>query len=175
MKKKDIFISIAIISAAVLTHLFYSIVRGSVKIDAGTAVAELQLRSGFLGNTMVTSGIKPVKIRARLIRPRRLGISMDQGGHTWMIESRGPWGNISRVKVENNQTTNIRLGPPFLIKPRVHKSSSNISIDYAIIGQAGEEYQSLVSMDNRAIYTGAMFKIVDEEGNVLTKGKFEYG
>lgn len=175
MKKKDIFISIAIILAGALTLYFYSMVKGSIKIDAGTAAAELQIRSVFLGNTTIRSGTKPAKIGGRLIRPRRLGISMDQGGHTWKIESRGPWGNLSNVKVEKNQTTTIRLGPPFLIKPRLQKRSSNISFDYIITGQAGEEYQSLVSMDNRLISKEASFEIIDEEGNVLTKGKFEYG
>ena len=49
MKKKDIWISIAIITAAVLSFCLYSLadslVKGSIKIDADNAMAVLQIRS----------------------------------------------------------------------------------------------------------------------------------
>ena len=102
---------------------------------------------------------------------------MKQDGCTWRIESSGPWGNLSKIKVRNNEATALGLGPPFLIKPEVHKKGSIISIDYAIIGQAGEQYQkfkNFITKDNRGI-SETKIKIVDETGHVLESGSFKYG
>ena len=178
MKKKDIWISIAIISAAALVFCYYSLtnslVKGSIKVDAGGATAVLQLRSIWFSQEKTTIGQEPATVNARIHKPERLSVSMGQEGHTWKMDSSGPWGNLSRIKVKNDKTTVVRLGPPFLIKPRVNKSGSYLSIDFAIIGQAGEQYQSFVKKDNRLI-TGAKLKIVDKAGNVLMNDRFKYG
>ena len=99
---------------------------------------------------------------------------MRQGGHTWKIESFGPWAEMSKIKVQNNEATAIRLGPPFLIKPKVNKNSSILSIGYAIIGQADEQYENFITKDGRAVI-GATISIIDEAGNILESGKFKYG
>ena len=174
MKKKDILISLAIIALSGLILLYYSQRKGFVGIDAGGADALLHLRSSWLTSVRIASGGEPVAISARIHRPQFLSLSMKQDGHTWHIESRGPWGDLSTIKVRNNETTALRLGPPFLIKPEINKKTSLLSIDYAIIGQAGEQYQNFITKNNRAI-TGAKIKIVDEAGNVLKSGKFKYG
>jgi len=174
MKKKDILISLAIIAASGLALLYYSQRKGFVGIDAGGSDAVLQLKSSWLTSARIASGGEPAAIGARIYRPQLLSLSMGQDGHTWRIESRGPWADLSKIKVRNNEATAIRLGPPFRIKPQVNKNGSIISIDYAIIGQAGEKYQSFITKDNRAV-TGAKIKIVDEKGNVLKSGIFTYG
>jgi len=174
MKKKDISISLAIIAASGLTLLFYVQRKGFVGIDAGGANAILQLNSSWLVHTTITSGGEPAEISARIYRPQFLSLSMGQDGHTWRIESRGPWADLSKIKVRNNEATAIRLGPPFLIKPEVKKNGYILSIDYAIIGQAGEHYENFITKNDRAV-TGAKIKIVDETGNVLESGSFKYG
>jgi hypothetical protein len=174
MKKKDIWISLAIIAAAGLTLLFYTKREGFVGIDAGGANAVLRLRSKWFGHKTIKSGSEPAAIGAPIYRPQFLSLSMKQGGHRWKIESFGPWANLSKIKVRNNQTTAIKLGPPFRIKTEVRKNSSVLSIGYAIIGQAGEQYRNFITKDNRAV-TGAKIKIIDEAGNVLESGKFKYG
>ena len=174
MKKNDIWISLAIIACAGLTLLYYTQRKGYIGINAGGADAVLQLNSSWLIHTTITSGGEPAAISARIHRPQILNLSMKQDGYTWRIESCGPWGDLSTIKVRNNETTALRLGPPFLIKPEVSKSVSLLSIDYAIIGQAGEQYQNFITKDNRAV-TGAKIKIVDEAGNVLESGSFKYG
>ena len=174
MKKKDIWVSLAIIACAGLTLLYYTQRKGYVGINASGADAELQLNSSWHGYTTITSGTEPAAISARIHRPQLLSLSMKQDGHMWRIESRGPWGDLSAIKVRNNEATALRLGPPFLIKPEVKTNGSIISIDYAITGQAGEQYQNFITKDNRAV-TGAKVKIVDEAGNVLKSGMFPYG
>jgi hypothetical protein len=174
MKKKDIWISSAIIAAAGLTLLLYTKREGFVGIDAGDANATLRLRSNWFGHKTITSGAEPAAIGARVYRPQFLSLSMRQDGQTWKIESFGPWEDLSKIKVRNNEATTIRLGPPFLIRPKVNKNSSILSIGYAIIGQAGEQYENSITKDSQAVI-GATISIINEGGNILESGKFKYG
>jgi len=174
MKKNDIWISLAIITAAGLTLLFYTQRKGFVGIDAGGTDAVLQLKSSWIAQTTITSAVEPAKIGTRVYRPQLLSLSTKQSGDKWRIESQGPWGDLSKIKVRNKEATALKLGPPFLIKPDVKKNGSTLSIGYAIIGQAGEQYDNTVTKNNRTV-TGAKIKIVDETGNVLESGSFKYG
>jgi len=145
-----------------------------VRLDVGDASAELQVRNGWFTSTTITSAAGPVEVGTRILQARRLSISQKQNGQTWWIESLGPWGELSRITLKRNETTALRLGPPFLVKPRVSRSGSVVSIDYTIIGEAGEHYRASAIRDGR-IVTGAKINIVDEAGNVLNTGRFEYG
>jgi hypothetical protein len=60
------------------------------------------------------------------------------------------------------------------VKSRINRSGSVVSIDYTIIGEAGEHYRTFATRGGRAM-TGAKINIVDEAGNVLKTGRFEYG
>ena len=174
MKKKDTLISLAIIAASGLTLLYYSQRKGYVGIDAGGADAVLELKSNWLVQKTINSSTEPAAIGAQTYNPQFLSLSMKQDGHTWRIESRGPWADLSKIKVRNNEATAIRLGPPFRIKPQVNKNGPNLSIGYAIIGQAGEQYQNFIIKDKSPV-RGAKFKILDKTGKVLESGKFKYG
>lgn len=174
MKRKDILISVAIIAAAGLTLWFYLSREGQVRIDGGDAAAMLRLHNGWFHGTKIVAGLEPSLLSARVYRPQYLSISKGQNGYTWQIDSHGPWGNLSSIKVKNNQTTNLRLGPPFSIKPLIIQNGSVLSIDYAIVGRAGEIYQNSATKDGQRL-TGADIRIFDEAGNVLESGKFSYG
>jgi len=174
MKKRDIWISVAIIAAAVL-FLFLSLQKkGLIQIEAGDAVATLRLNSGWLGNAMISSGDRPSKVSARLHRPQRLNLSMQQGGDTYHLESRGPWGDFSTIRVENNETTILKLGPPFQIKTKALFTGSKVEIDFNIFGKAGEHYSKVITQNNKRASAPGV-KIIDEDGNVIASGKFEYG
>jgi len=174
MKKNDIWISLAIITAAGLALLFYTQRKGFVGIDAGGADAVLELNSSWIAQTTITSAIEPVRIGARIYRPQLMKLSMRQGGDTWRIESQGPWGDLAKIKVRHKEATALKLGPPLLIKPEVNKNGSIVSIGYTIIGQAGEQYENIITKNNRAV-NGVKIKIVDETGKILESGSFKYG
>lgn len=174
MKKRDILISIAIIAAALLLLFLYSQGKGRIKIDAGGADTTLRLSNNWLSTTTISSGIGPATISARLHRPRWLKVSMQQGGDTWQLESRGPWGELSKILVKNNDIAVLKLGPPFQIKPKVRRTGSRVSIDFAIMGQAGERYRNSIMLNNRRV-PAPKVKIVDEAGSVIASGKFAYG
>lgn len=177
MKKRDIWISVAVIAAAVLLLFFYSqgkSQKGQIKIDAGGAAAKLQLAGGLFDNATISSGAEPTKVSAQAHRPEQLSLSMKQGGDTWRIDSSGPWGKLSTISVNDNDTTVLELGQPLLIKPSVNKSSSLVSIGLSIIGRAGVHYKAAITKNGKRLPPPKL-KIIDETGNVLASGKFEYG
>lgn len=173
MKKKDIWISLAIIAACFLL-LFNSFrQKGFVKIDAGGAKAELSLKGNWFNRALISDS-NPREVRRVTNKPVKLSISKQHDSHTWKIVSNGPWGNLSRIKIENNQTTTIRLGPPFTIRPKARKNGNAYSIEFNVIGQAGEHYQKYATRDSKRISVPKL-TIVDEQENVLHKGQFQYG
>ena len=174
MIKRDIWISVAIIAIAVLL-LFLSLQKkGRLQIDAGGAVTTLRLRNSWLGKTTISSEAQTSKVSARLHRPQWLKLSMQQAGDTWRLESRGPWGELSTIRVKNNDTTVLKLGPPFQIKPKVLFTGTKVSIDFNIIGKAGEHYRNMIMQNNKRT-PAPKVKIIDEDGSVLATGKFAYG
>ncbi|MHC4459810.1 MAG: hypothetical protein ACYS6W_06100 [Planctomycetota bacterium] len=172
MKRRDIWISIAIIIAAFLAFYFYSRQKGQIKID--TKGVDMQLRSGWFSKIRVTSGAEPVTVNARVYRPRSISIATKQNGETWRLNSSGPWGKLAKIRVNNNKTTALQLGPPFTIKPRVNQRGTFASVGFSIIGQAGEDYGTMVVKNGRRLPAPGV-KVVDEAGKVLASGKFAYG
>jgi len=174
MKKKDIWISLAIIAASVAVIHYYTQGKGYIEIDTGGTDATLQLRSSLFGNTTISSGAGSAEVRAIIHRPRHLRMATKHDGHNYQIDSDGPWGSLSKINVKKNVTTSLRCGPPFVIKPNIHNNGNRILIDFAIFGQAGEQYRKYALKNNQTI-SGARLRIIDEAGNVLETSKFQYG
>ncbi|MHC4582355.1 MAG: hypothetical protein ACYS14_12940, partial [Planctomycetota bacterium] len=124
MKKRDIRISIAIVGSAVLVLCLHSWGRGRIEIDAGGPVAALRLRNILLKSTTIRSAAEPALASAGIHRPRQLSISAEQGGHTWRIDCRGPWADLSRIRVKALRTTTLRLGCPLIVKSKVRRNGS---------------------------------------------------
>ncbi len=174
MKKREIWISVAIIAVAVLLLFLSSQGKGQINIDAGGAVTTLRLGSSWRGKTTISSGDQPCKVSARLHRPQWLKLSMQQGSDTWGLETRGPWGDLSTIRVKSNETTVLKLGPPFQIKTKTLYTGTKVSIDFNIIGKAGEHYRNVITQNNKRAPAPGV-KIIDEDGSVLATGKFAYG
>ena len=176
MNKRTLWILVAVITAAMLVLILVSnsSSEGRIKIDAGGAEATLRLRGGWSNSALIKSKAEPVMLRAGIYKPVRLSISTKQNGDTWLLYSSGPWGELSTIKVRKDNTTVLELGQSFLIKPSVKKSSSLVSIGHSIIGRAGEQYSAAIAKNGKRLPTPKL-KIVDEAGNVLASGRFEYG
>ena len=174
MKKKDIWISLVIIAVSAGVLHFYTQRIGEIRLDAGQADAILELHGSLFSKASVRSGQPPGAVRARIHRPQHLRLSIDQNGDEYFLLSQGPWGDLARIDVKTNQTTILRLGSPLMVKPIVRKNGQVVSIEFDIVGQAGEQYEKFVRKNNRAV-TGADIEIVDEMGNMLDSGKFSYG
>ena len=173
MKKRDVWTSLAIIAALAgalyLYTLANSLVEGSIEIDAGNANATLHLHSSLFGRVRLIARSEPTQVNTRVLKPRFLTISKRQDNQIHLLNSRGPWGDISRIRIKNNDKIELRLGPPLLIKPSVSKSNRYVTIGFSIIGQVGESYEIPIGA------TVPKVKIIDEQGNALATGSFAYG
>ena len=126
MKKRDRWISVAIIVAAILLLFISSQRKGLIQFDSGNAVATMRLSNSWLGKTTISSEVQPCIVSVRLHRPQWLKLSMQQGkSDKWGLESRGPWGELSTIRVKNNDTTVLKLGPPFQIKTKAGYKGKN--------------------------------------------------
>lgn len=172
MKKKVIWISIVVIAAVILSFPFFLQEQGYIKIDPPGV--EIQLHSGLFSKIRISSGAEPVAVNARVYKPRHLSVTTKQNGSTWQLNSFGPWGTLAQIGVKDNATTVLKLGPPFKIKPSVNRRDSSVSIDFSIIGQAGEHYSASVIKNGQQLPTPKL-KIVDEAGKILVEGQFKYG
>ena len=175
MKKKDILIALAIIAACIgLLYLYSftnSLVHGYIELDSGdpNVRAELQFQSGLFGWEKVVSGSEPKKVNSRILTPRLLTVSKTQKSRRIILASYGPWGDISKIHVENDKKTIIKVGPPFVIRPNIWKRSGTVQIDFSIIGRAGEYYQIPILPKSSKV------TIMDENGKTLASGNFSYG
>ncbi|MHC4216405.1 MAG: hypothetical protein ACYSWP_23895 [Planctomycetota bacterium] len=134
MKKKDIWISIAVIVGAVL--IFSLLTRGHGYITLNTPNAKLVLKSGWFNKTRIKSDNEPVKIKAGTHNPSFISLKTTKDKDTWQITSSGPWGDLTQIKVSKNETTNLNFGPPLLVKPNVRKRKNVVSVGLAITGKA---------------------------------------
>ena len=92
----------------------------------------------------------------------------------WDITSSGPWGDLSRIDVKENATTEVKLGPPFLLKGEASQNDDVVGIQLVISGQGGETYSPSVVRAGESRPPPGL-DIVDEKGKTITSGSFEYG
>jgi hypothetical protein len=167
---------------AVLVFVGYKILTsgqtGYIKLDVPGAT--MDLRGSWWGRVAVGPGTEPVKVKAGTFRLRRLEIVKEGGGNKWRIYSSGPWGDLQRINVRKEETTVLKPGPPFLVSADVGQrrqrgsADKRVSVGPSITGRAGEHYSPRIAKNGRDIGAPKL-KIVDESGNVLASGKFEYG
>lgn len=172
MKKRGILISVGIIAVALGAVLFLWQSKGYIALE--TPGAELYLRTGLFTRATVRTGSGPREVPARVYAPSRLRLTRTKDGDTWQLESRGPWGELARIKVESGRTTTVKFGPPLLIRPEVRLGGGQVSVDLSIIGQAGETYRNVITKNNRMVSEPEV-KIIDPSGTVLASGRFKYG
>ncbi len=171
--KKNILIILAVVIAALVGMLVYNSTQtGFIKIDASNTT--VTLKGPWSSIVRVGPDREPVKARAGFYRPRRTEIAKQSNGDKWQIFSYGPWQKLGKIEVTKDQTTTIKLGEPLLMKANVKPTGNKVSIGFSIVGQAGEKYSSRIKKNNRDT-AAPKLKIVDQEGNILASGKFEYG
>jgi hypothetical protein len=103
---------------------------------------------------------------------RQLGLSLlsatDANGDKWVLQP------ASGQKLSRFKDGDTKPGLPLLVRTDVQTKGRNISIGLVIEGQAGEVYQPGATKNGGRV-AAPKFKIVDESGNVVGSGPFEYG
>jgi len=159
--------------AAILAAM-YLLAQQEGYVDIETPGAVLQLNSVFGRVRTLRSESGATAIPARAYKPTALELRWQQGDDTWQMWSRGPWGQLSRIKVERRRTTAIELGPPLLVKPEVGIYGRQVTVGLGIFGRSGEKYTNLICKNDRRIKVPQM-KIINEAGTVLDSGPCKYG
>ncbi len=161
-------------AAPTIVNTFNYYVRGKGYISVDSPGVILNLCGGWFDEANIASDEGPAKVNARIYSPEYMIIEAKQNDDMWRIDSSGNWGKLANIKVKDNETTRLELGPPFLIKTAVSKSDSLVLINLLIIGRAGEHYSAAIMRNGKTIARPEL-KIVDEAGNVLASDKFRYG
>jgi hypothetical protein len=105
---------------------------------------------------------------------------VDASGDVWTLSSNSSsaftrLGALEHFTIQPDQTTSIRIGPPFVVKADIQPAGSErVSISPVLVGCGGEEYTA-VCQQGRQRPSPIAFKIVDEEGTVLVTDRFQYG
>ncbi len=159
---------------AVILAAMYLLAQQERYIDIKTPGVVLQVKSVFSHDMTLRSELGATAVPARAYQPTSLELRWQQGDDTWQMFSRGPWGQLSRIKVERRRTSVIELGPPLLIKPEVGIYGRQVAVDLCIFGRAGERYTSVICKNDRRV-EAPQVKIIDEAGAVLNSGPGKYG
>ena len=180
MKRKTAYIGIILVLAIFAVGiLFVNQGAGYIKVEASGFETDLNLRSRraslFGRKTIALQGDEPAKISAGSYMPERIVLRRTEDSDKWYsLVSRGnAWGELASINVAKDQTTEIKLGPPFVIQTEVQQRQQTATISVSLIGQADEKWNPQV-LTPKGPQT-AKLKIVDEAGNTLAAGRCQYG
>ena len=176
MKRKTIailvFVCVVVITVLALAPLTGRGAEGYLVLE--NAGATVRLSGGLFSNVTLGGGTEPRKVPAREYVPKWLTVTAENGSGIWRLQSVGPWGELSKVTVEKDKTTVVKLGPPLEIRPQTNVNDSYVSAGLTIFGRAGERYRTVMTV-NGSPMPEPKVKIIDQDGNVLASGRFKYG
>lgn len=98
----------------------------------------------------------------------------DTERNVWTFSGRPKAGPLHDFEILPGQTTSFKIGPPFTIKTDVRQVTDRVLIGLKLEGCAEEQYTGPVMKGGKQLPT-PIFKILNENGKVLTSGHFEYG
>ena len=173
--KKIIVIPLIIIVLIGLAILYYLQQTGYVKLETSGVTVNLRgLHGIFWKKLQIGPSTDPVKTHVGQYLALIGSLSSNTGSDKWQVSFYGAQNPSTRVTVAKNQTTTMKFGPPLYVKTEVRPTGRQVSIGLSITGQSGERYNPRVIKNGSAIEAPKL-QIIDESGNVLASGKFEYG
>ena len=168
-KKKIIGLLIVVVIIAI-----FSYPRGTGYIKVETPGSTLSLRGGLFRRVKVGPSTEPKEVRAGGYRPIDVNYFKEINGNKWQLY--GSWRNQPEIQVIKGQTVSLKFGPPFVVQTDMRRRGRNVSLGLSLVGQAGERYNlSMYKNGKWSRPSSPKVKIVDEAGNVLVHGQFEYG
>jgi len=176
MMKKGVWIFALVTAAAIPAFWLYSQRQGYIKIDTPGFETDLNLHRSWWNKAATISADEPIKVCIGTYKPERAVLRLEKDEQTWwgLLCRRGPWGELSKINVAKGKTTILKLGPPLIVHTDVQRNNQVVSIGLSLVGQAGEHWSAQV-LTRQGPLAAPKFRIVDETGNVLAEGKFEYG
>ena len=173
MKKIVILICfIAII--ALPAYIGYRLSNSFGSILVTTPGVTMPVKGGFFSGSKVVSSGEEVQLRVGTYRPERIDIKKKYNGAEWQVMSRGPWGELGKMKIHSESTTNIELGEPLTVKANFNRNGKIVDFGVSVIGKSGERYMPVVLKNGKTTEAPSV-TIVNEEKNMIVNGKFRYG
>ena len=173
--KKIIVIPLIVVVLIGLILFYYSQQTGYVKLETPGVTVNLRgLHGVFWKNLQLGPSTDPVKIHVGQYLALFGNLVMNAGGDKWVASFDGAQDVSSRITITNGRTTTLKFGPPLNVKTKVESAGRQVLIGLSITGQSGERYNPQF-MKNGSGLDAPRLKIMDEAGNVLASGKFEYG
>lgn len=178
-----------VVSTPVFCGVAFSKSVGELKSD--TAGVILNLEGPWWSKASIGPEAKATELKAGVYKPKYLSRVLVKKGEgkeketkaepAWLLHSYGPWGKLSRIKVEKGKTNILKFSGPVLIKidtmtipSRGNTAVRIVSIGMKLVGEYGEVYSSIVRKGKQTV-DAPSFKIFAEDGKELATGKFEYG
>jgi len=173
--KKILVIPVIVVVLIGLIIFYYSRQTGYIKLEIpGVTVNLSGLHGVFWKKLQIGPSTEPVKIHIGQYLALLGSLSSNQGSDKWQISFYGAQNAPSRITIAKDQTTVLKFGPPLNIKTEVEPKGRQLSIGLSITGQSGERYNPRVIKNGSALEAPKL-QIIDEAGNVLASGNFEYG
>ncbi len=98
----------------------------------------------------------------------------DTSGNRWTFSSNQKRGELEDFEIRSDQKSSFKIGPLFRIKTTARRSSNTVLIGFDLEGQASEQYTHGLTRNDIHV-SAPLFKVIDEAGNVIDSGQFEYG
>jgi hypothetical protein len=173
--KKIIVIPLIIVVLIGLVIFFYSQQTGYVKLEIPGVTVNLRgLHGVFWKKLQIGPSTDSVKTHVGQYLVVLGSLTSNAGGDKWQISFYGAQDSSLKITVAKEQTTTLKFGPPLNVTTEVKPAGRQVSIGLSITGQSGERYNPRVIKNGSAIEAPKL-QIIDEAGNVLASGKFEYG
>ena len=197
MNRKMILLSLMLlISVPLFCGGLFSKSKGKIKSD--TPGVTMNLEGPWWSEAKIGPEAKAIEVKTGNYKAKKLIRTLSrqvkkQGAEetlkeTARIVSNGPWGKLSKIKVEKNKTTTLKFSGPLTFVPdvKISKPSSKapnrgriVSIGLKLIGEYGEEYNARVVKLNAsgkpAGVAAPKLQIFDKSGAELANGKFAFG
>ncbi len=151
---------------------------GNVRV--ATPGMELKLASGWGKTRTITHASGDVALPAGKYHTQAVRLVAEEPGGagrrkaTWTLRGTDSLGELRSVQVGKDQTTVIKGGPPLAVKVHSRRQGRTVSVDFEIVGQAGEVYEP-AARRNGSLQEAPSVRVLDAKGNVLNSGKFQYG
>jgi hypothetical protein len=133
-------------------------------------VSSRTLRACLSPGSRRPDGTWPLPVGSYTIETLRISRQDDEGTFWWL--QRGS----KRVSftIAEGKTTDVKLGPPLILKTSVGQKDRTVEIEPKLFGQGGEEYRLNITKGSDQL-PEPRYRILDERGNQLAAGKFKYG
>lgn len=171
MKPKALWVTVIVTVLLVLAFFLYPHQIGYLQVTMPGL--RLNLHRSPWGHVRVGPSTEPKAVRVGTYAPSYASYVQKEGGDKWQVHCR--WSrSVTSLQVQEGETVPLDFGPPFQFTPQVKRMGHIVSMGLSLTGRGGEKYDIAVQKNGRPLPPPKL-SVIDEAGNTLATGQFEYG